>query len=78
MGFNKDAITKSRRASDADDLRYPACPYCGYEDIDWWDGHGFRNDGDEVPMTCGHCEKDYMCLFNVTTSFTSYRAPKAT
>jgi hypothetical protein len=39
---------------------FPTCPYCGYEDEDWWEGAGAKaQDGDSWEEECGACGRAY-------------------
>jgi hypothetical protein len=43
----------------------PRCPWCGAAVTDWRDSCGLRNDGDEVEINCGACEKPYTTVIAV-------------
>lgn len=48
----------------------PVCPWCGYEDHDWWDGSALDNeDGAEADQECPSCEKPYQTVLHISYDF---------
>jgi uncharacterized Zn-finger protein len=66
----------SARTVDARYLRFPTCPYCGYEDIDWEDERVFLISGDTAKITCDSCKKKYLCTTTIMQSFRSCKTPE--
>ena len=48
---------------------YPTCPKCGSADHDWWDGEGFKNDGDWEETVCEECGLAYRTTMCISTTF---------
>ena len=49
----------------------PTCPFCGWRDMNWWDGGTLQNDDDVEFVTCGSCEKEFLATIHVDVSFTT-------
>jgi hypothetical protein len=47
----------------------PVCPWCGYEDHDWWDGGIDNEDGAEADQECGSCEEPYQTVLHISYDF---------
>jgi hypothetical protein len=50
---------------------FPTCPWCGYEDQDWWEDPELQNDGDTTLIECGQCGEQYRTTLSVETRFDS-------
>lgn len=49
----------------------PVCPHCGEKERDAWEiDFGNGTDGDTT-ITCGSCDKDYLCTRNVNVSYST-------
>jgi len=46
------------------------CPYCGYEDENSWESP-FEKDGDSEVIECGKCDKEFLCVYNLESSYTT-------
>lgn len=49
----------------------PICPYCGFEDYDWWDGTTLLSDGDSETVKCDRCERKYIITIGISYDFTT-------
>lgn len=57
----------------------PVCPWCGYVLRDVYDilGAGFCDEDDSTIVECGQCEREYVVVVHMSTSY-STRKPEAT
>ena len=53
---------------------FPTCPHCGEADQDWWDSLEPKNDGDEWPVDCSWCDKEYILQMNVSADFSTWKS----
>jgi len=53
---------------------HPECPYCGHIERDDWeiDFGGIEGDAE---LTCGKCERDYLCSRSVNVSYSTHPLP---
>lgn len=49
--------------------RFPVCPKCGQERVDWWGWWGLKHDGDTTTLQCNRCENYFTVTLHVETSF---------
>jgi hypothetical protein len=66
-------VTTSEKDIDTEYTPDPVCPYCGFVDVDWYDGLDSKGDGDEWIAECPLCDKPYTCLIEIRTDFTTKR-----
>lgn len=45
------------------------CPYCGWEDGDSWEYRA--EDGDEIKVECGECQREFTVYVTISRTFTS-------
>lgn len=64
-------MNEEKKEFDTDMTEFPICPYCGHEDIDWWDGTTLNNDGDIEHTFCPSCGEEYQVTMHVSTRFTT-------
>lgn len=60
-------------SEDCEDQRWPRCPHCFHAVEDWGEEMGNSNDGDEVDMDCGWCEKPFKTMMHISATFTSVK-----
>ncbi len=60
---------------DSRDSRYgtnePECPYCGHIEPDAWE-LPFGDGDSEIDLTCGSCERDYLCERVVLVTYNTH------
>jgi len=64
-------MVNEKKEIDYEYTHFPTCPFCGYEDIDWWDGTTLNSDGDHEVYECGNCCEKFTVRISISTDFTS-------